>query len=104
MYRLNVLYNQPTDPVAFDEYYFNTHMPLAGKIPGLRGATVSKAEALDGSTPDVYLITTLDFDSKEALGAGLGSPEGQAVAADVPNFATGGVTMVGAEVTVFDFS
>lgn len=102
MYRLNVLYNQPTDPAAFDEYYFNTHMPLASKIPGLRGATVSKTESLDGSTPDVYLITTLDFDSKEALGAGLGSPEGQATAADVPNFATGGVTMVGAEVSVLD--
>lgn len=100
MYRLTVLYNQPTDPAAFDEYYTGTHIPLARKVPGLRSFSASKAEALDGSTPDVYLIAELDFDSKEALRAGLGSPEGQVTGADVANFATGGVTMVGTEVTV----
>ncbi|MCF8608694.1 EthD family reductase [Gordonia sp. HY285] len=104
MYRLTVLYNQPTDPAAFDEYYFNTHIPLASKLPGLRSVSVSKSESLDGSTPDIYLITTLDFDSKEALGAGLGSEAGKATAADVANFATGGVTMLGAEVVVENFS
>ncbi|MBB2893377.1 EthD family reductase [Flexivirga oryzae] len=104
MYRLNVLYNQPTDPAAFDEYYFNTHIPLARKIPGLRHVSISKTEGLDGSTPDIYLVTTLDFDSKEAFGAGLGSPEGKATAADVPNFATGGVTMLGAELVTEDFN
>ncbi len=60
---------------------------------------MAKTESLDGSTPTTYLIATLDFDSQEALGgAGLSSAEGQAAAADVPNFATGGgVTMLGAE-------
>ncbi|WP_026926206.1 EthD family reductase [Granulicoccus phenolivorans] len=97
MYRLHVIYGRPTDPAAFDEYYSTTHAPLARAIPGLRDLTVAKTESLDGSTPTTYLIATLDFDSQEALGAGLSSAEGQAAAADVPNFATGGVTMLGAE-------
>ncbi|NMO02692.1 EthD family reductase [Gordonia sp. TBRC 11910] len=99
MYRLTVLYNQPTDPAAFDEYYTNTHLPIAAKIPGLRSAAVSKTDSLDGNPPAIYQIAELYFDSKEALGAGLGSPEGRAAAGDVPNFATGGATMLFSEVT-----
>jgi uncharacterized protein (TIGR02118 family) len=45
------------------------------------------------------LIATLTFDSLDALQAALGSPEGAAAAADVPNFATGGVTMLMCETT-----
>jgi uncharacterized protein (TIGR02118 family) len=47
----------------------------------------------DGSQPPYYLIAELSFPSQEALGASQSSPEAQAAAADVPNFATGGVTM-----------
>jgi uncharacterized protein (TIGR02118 family) len=39
----------------------------------------------------------LGFDSMEAIQAALTSPEGQAVVADLPNFATGG-----AEVLLYD--
>ncbi|GAA4671667.1 EthD family reductase [Gordonia humi] len=99
MYRLTVLYNQPTDPAAFDEYYANTHMPLAAKLPGLRSAAVSKGDTLDGSTPDVYQVSELYFDSKTDLVAALTSEQGQAVSADVANFATTGASMVFTEVT-----
>ena len=98
MYRLTVLYNQPTDPAAFDDYYTNTHIPLAAKLPGLRKAAVSKGDTLDGSTPDVYQVAELFFDSKADLVAALTSPEGQAVSADVANFATTGASMVFSEV------
>jgi uncharacterized protein (TIGR02118 family) len=39
-------------------------------------------------------VATLVFDSMAAIQAGLGSPEGQAAAGDVPNFATGGADML----------
>jgi uncharacterized protein (TIGR02118 family) len=54
--------------------------------------------SLDGSTPPYHLQAELYFDSSDAMMAALGSPEGQAAAADVANFATGGVTMMTSEV------
>jgi uncharacterized protein (TIGR02118 family) len=98
MVKLTVLYGPPTDPAAFDEHYFATHIPLADAIPGLRRNQVSKLSSLDGTPSPYHLQAELWFDSAEALGTALGSTEGQAAAADVANFATGGVTMLQAEV------
>jgi uncharacterized protein (TIGR02118 family) len=39
------------------------------------------------------LIATLTFDSPADIHAALASPEGQATAADLGNFATGGVSL-----------
>jgi uncharacterized protein (TIGR02118 family) len=39
-------------------------------------------------------VATLVFDSMAAIQSGLASPEGQAAAGDVPNFATGGADML----------
>jgi uncharacterized protein (TIGR02118 family) len=36
MVKLTVLYGHPDDPDAFEEYYENTHMPLARKIPNVQ--------------------------------------------------------------------
>jgi uncharacterized protein (TIGR02118 family) len=49
---------------------------------------------LDGSTSPYDLQAELYFDRVDALMAALGSPEGAAAAADVPKFATGGVSMM----------
>ena len=90
-----VLYNAPADPAAFDHYYHQTHVPLANKIPGLRSNSISKGavSALAGG-PAPYLVATLFFDSMADVQAGLASPEGQAAAGDLPNFATGGATLL----------
>jgi uncharacterized protein (TIGR02118 family) len=99
MVKLTVLYGLPSDPAAFDEYYLGTHVPIADAIPGLRRNEVSKvAGTLDGSPALYHLQAELYFDSFDALTAALGSPEGAAAAADVPKFATGGVTMMMSEV------
>lgn len=94
MYHLTVIYGQPDDPKAFDEYYATRHLSLVKKIPGLVRFTAGKCESLDDTPPASYLIAQLTFDSKEACGSALGSSEGQAAAADVANFATGGATML----------
>jgi uncharacterized protein (TIGR02118 family) len=93
VHRLVVSYGQPTDPAAFDDYYRDTHAPLASKIPGLQKFTVGHAQPLDPSQQAPYLVAELDFESEEAMGQAFGSNEGQAAAADVANFATGGATM-----------
>ncbi len=90
---VTVLYGHPTDPDAFDAYYHDTHAPLVDAIGGPKSWTARKVAALDENPPPYYLIAELSFDSTEDLQAGMGSAEGQAAAADVPNFATGGVTM-----------
>lgn len=41
MVRFLVLYPEPDDVVAFDHHYFDIHVPLAKKLPGLRNYTVS---------------------------------------------------------------
>jgi uncharacterized protein (TIGR02118 family) len=98
MVKITVLYGPPTDPDAFETHYFGTHVAIADKIPGLRRNEVTKLKSLDGSPSPYFLAAELYFDSEEALGAGMASEEGQAAAADVANFATGGVTMLGGQV------
>ena len=93
MHVLTVCYGHPTDPAAFDAHYTNTHAPLAEKIPGMSSFTYRHTASLDGTQPPYFLIAELSFPSQEVMGASLGTPEAQAATADVPNFATGGVTM-----------
>jgi uncharacterized protein (TIGR02118 family) len=99
MAKVLVLYNPPADPAAFDKYYFETHMPLARKLPGLRKVTLSREPVLPimGTAP--HLVAELEFDSLEAIQAALRSPEGQATAADVGNYASGGATILMFETT-----
>ena len=99
MVKLVVAYGAPEDPAAFDEYYANTHRPLAQKIPDMRRFEAGRVlGAPDGSPAPFYFLAELWFDSTEALQAAMGSAEGQAAGADVANFATGGATLMVAEV------
>ncbi len=94
MHRMLVLYGMPTDPDHFRRYYDGTHIPLARATPGVRRLYWTyNVQGVMGDSP-YFCIAELDFDSAEALQAGLASAEGQAAAADVPNYATGGVTLV----------
>jgi uncharacterized protein (TIGR02118 family) len=93
-----VAYGAPEDPASFNAHYAETHVALAQKIPGLRRFEHGKVLGTpDGSPAPYYLIAELWFDGPEQFQAGLESPEGQETAADVPKFATGGVTMMLAE-------
>jgi uncharacterized protein (TIGR02118 family) len=93
VHRLVVSYGQPDDPGAFDDYYRDTHVPLAMEMPGVVAFRVGHAKPVDPSQQVPYFVAELDFESEEAMGHAFGSPEGQAAAADVANFATGGATM-----------
>ena len=95
MHRLLVLYNEPKDPAHFRKYYVETHVPLASKLPGLKAVSYSfDAKPLGPGKAPYFCIFEADFESEAALMSALGSKEGQAVASDVPNYASGGVTMV----------
>jgi uncharacterized protein (TIGR02118 family) len=94
MAQILVLYNAPADPAAFDRYYYQKHIPLAKKIPGLCSYLISHdpVQAPAGNAP--HLIAILSFGSMADVNAALASPEGQAAAADLPNFASGGATLL----------
>jgi uncharacterized protein (TIGR02118 family) len=93
MANLLVLYGRPADPAAFDQYYAERHLPLVRKLPGLRGVALSDGlEVLSGG--DLYRIVRLEFAGSDAVKSALGSPEGQAAAQDLANFADGGVQIV----------
>lgn len=95
MAKLIALYKHPKDPAAFDSYYKTTHIPLAWTIPGLRSYEVSRGPVLlpEGAS-QYHLVATLGFDSIADIEAAFASPEGQATAADLGNFADGGVELV----------
>ncbi len=100
MVKTTALYGHPTDPAAFERYYAEIHMPLVAKMTGYRRAEAAKVVGTpDGSPPTYYRIFEFWFDSLEDLQASFGSPEGQAVVADVANFATGGITILISEIT-----
>ncbi|HKT56951.1 MAG TPA: EthD family reductase [Microbacterium sp.] len=92
MHKLLVVYPTPTDRSAFERHYRQTHLPLVGRLPGVRD--MEFALNLDAEGGPVYAIFEATFPSAEALGAALASPEGRAVQEDVPNYATGGATVL----------
>jgi uncharacterized protein (TIGR02118 family) len=96
MVHVTVLYHPPADPAAFMAYYYDTHVPLAKKLPGLRAYTVSDGPILnaDGTGAPYALVADLTFDDAVAFTNAMASPEGRAVVADLANFASGGVTIL----------
>jgi uncharacterized protein (TIGR02118 family) len=94
VHRLVVSYGQPEDPAAFDAYYRDTHAPLASAQPGLVRFVFGHPRSLDPSQEAPYLVAELDFDSEQAMGESMSSPEGRAAGKDIGNFATGGATFV----------
>jgi uncharacterized protein (TIGR02118 family) len=94
VHRLVVSYGQPDDPAAFDAHYRDTHAPLALAQPGVVRFTFGHPRSLDPSQEAPYLVAELDFDSEQAMGESMASPEGRAAGKDIANFATGGATFV----------
>jgi uncharacterized protein (TIGR02118 family) len=94
MHRLLVLYPPPSDTEHFRSYYEGTHLPLVAKLPGLRAYRYSVDVAAGEGESPYYCVFEADFDDAAAYSAAMGSPEGQAVRADVPNYATGGAVVL----------
>lgn len=94
MAKLVALYRKPSDASAFDTHYFSIQVPLAQKIPGLRRYEVSTGPVStpQGDSP-YHLAAILSFESMAAIREALNSPEGQATAADLANYAQTGVEL-----------
>jgi uncharacterized protein (TIGR02118 family) len=95
MHRLLVLYNEPKDPAHFKKYYVETHVPLVNKMAAVKKASFSfDTKPIGEGNAPYFCVFEADFESEAAMGDAFASKEGQAVVADVPNYASGGVTMM----------
>jgi uncharacterized protein (TIGR02118 family) len=71
----------------FARHLGETHVPLVARMPGLRRLVVNTiGPDPAGGDPAWDAIAEDWFDDHEALQAALDSAEGQAIAADAPNF------------------
>lgn len=94
MHIVLALYSQPKDPSHFKRYYEEKHLPLALQMPGLLYSRHSFSIVGVGSESPFFCIWEGAFANEAAMGAAMQSPIGQQVAADVPNYASGGVAIV----------
>lgn len=95
MIKGTVLYGHPKESEEFEKYYTDAHLPLVTKVNGVLKAEYTKfLTNPDGSAPEYYRMAELYFASPEEMQRALSSPEGQAMAGDLANFATGGATII----------
>ena len=95
MMKVTVLYGNPTSPDDFEKYYSGTHLPIAAKMTGVARIELTKFLAgPDGGKPAFHRMAEMYFETQAQMEQTLGSPEGQATVADLPKFASGGVTMI----------
>lgn len=93
MAKLIALYKSPQDPAAFEDAYFNTHLPLIAKVPGLQNTRVTRiTRTLNGE--GFYMLAEMSFSDKEALKNGMRSPEMTAAGENLNSFAAGLATLM----------
>jgi uncharacterized protein (TIGR02118 family) len=98
MTTLLALYRRPDggdDAVAtFERRYAAEHLPLVAATPGLRATTVQRVtEALGGET-DLFLVTSMRFDDRAALDAGLASDAMRAAGRNLREIGPGLATLL----------
>lgn len=83
MAKMTIIYKTPANKEAFEHHYFNVHIPLAKKLPGLQKYEVSRGPVVSTTGhADTYLIGQLYFESMEAIKLAFASEIGQQCAAD----------------------
>jgi uncharacterized protein (TIGR02118 family) len=79
MSTLLALYRRPDggdDAYArFERAYAETHLPLIGRLPGLRALRVARVRRVVAGESDVALVARMNFDDWEAAKAALNSDE-----------------------------
>ena len=83
MAKMVVIYRTPKDVAAFEKHYFETHIPLAKKLPGLRKYEVSQGPIVSPTGASGYhFVATLHFDDLASIRSAFATAEGNACAAD----------------------
>jgi uncharacterized protein (TIGR02118 family) len=95
--KLIALYSTPKDPEAFEDAYFNSHVPLIKKLPGLLEINMSMHSRTLLGEKAPYMISEMKFADKEALKTALNSPEMAKAGENLDSFAKDQYTLIMAE-------
>lgn len=97
MVKLIAYYKEPEDKDAFEKKYFEEHIPLANKMPGLLKTEIYRLKNLMGDGSKFYMQTEMSFENKDALNSAMSSAEGKEAAKNLMSFAKDIVLMYRAE-------
>jgi uncharacterized protein (TIGR02118 family) len=94
MHKLVALYHPPADPPHFVKHLVEVHLPIVRGFPGLLSLRYGvDVDSPSGAVPFAAVVEC-EFESEAAMQAALSSSAGLAAAADVPNYAAAGVTIL----------
>ncbi len=97
--KITVIYDNPTDPAAFEAGYAESQVELAKKLPGLQRIETSKVwPKEDGSPTPAYRMLDLYFADYDAASAAVATPEAAALFPSIFGLATGGVRITFADI------
>lgn len=84
----------PTAQATFERRYAAEHLPLVAATPGLRGTRVQRIVTALGSDTDLILATSMEFDDRASLDAGLASDAMRAAGRNLREIAPGLATLL----------
>jgi uncharacterized protein (TIGR02118 family) len=79
---------------AFERRYAQEHLPMVAATPGLRSTRVQRVVGAVGGETDLVLITSMQFDSRADLDAGLASDAMRAGGRNLREIAPGLLTLL----------
>ena len=98
MTTLLALYRRPDGGdealTAFERAYAESHLPLVAGTPGLRSIRCDRVTEGLGSPTDLALVTSMGFDDRAALDAGLASDAMRAAGRNLREIAPGLATLL----------
>ncbi len=97
MVKLIALYRKPENVAEFERKYFESHLPLVKKVPGLRRLSIDRITDAPRGEPEFYLIAELVFDDRATMERAMASPENVEAGKNLMSFARGLVTFAFAE-------
>jgi len=79
----------PDAQAVFERRYAEEHLPLVAGTPGLRETQVHRVVEILGGQTDLILATSMRFDDRAAMDAGLGSDAMRAAGRNLREIAPG---------------
>lgn len=99
--KITVIYDNPTDPAAFEAAYVSDQLETARKVPGYVRFEASKVwPKEDGSPTPAYRMIDWYFADYDAASAAVTTPEFGAFFQALGQIATGGVRVLFSDVEV----
>jgi uncharacterized protein (TIGR02118 family) len=97
--KITIIYDNPTDPAAFETGYADGQIELARKLPGLESIETSKVwPKEDGSPTPAYRMVDLYFGDYATASAAVTTEQAAALFPSIFGLATGGLTILFSDV------